>query len=198
MGYIRTGRTGAVTGLLLFSASLITTQATAERFAFVERRTEVRFVYIMANSTHRGRFTKVSGTLDFDAMAPEKSAVSASIATASLTTGEAIIDEELKGADFFNVATAPVITFKSRAVRPTGSDKATMAGEITVNGITKPITLAVSLRPHDDPALKHDTGQHAFHATTRIKRSAFRMTGWKYLVDDEVGIEIDAIVRPGK
>ncbi len=198
MRHITTGRMWAVTGLLLLAAPLIPTQATAERFAFVERRTEVRFVYIMANSTQRGRFTKVSGTLDFDANAPEKSMVSASIATASLTTGEAIIDDELKGAEFFNVAAAPVITFKSRGVRPSGPDKATMAGDITVNGITKPVTLAVSLRPHDDPALRHDAGQHAFHATTRIKRSAFKMTGWKYLVDDEVGIEIDAIVRPGK
>ena len=58
--------------------------AHAARFEFDQRRTEVRFVYKMAYSTQRGRFTKVSGTL-YDEAAPEKSKISASIAAASLT-----------------------------------------------------------------------------------------------------------------
>ena len=191
-------RAWTVTAFTLFAASSAAGPASAERFAFDERRTEVRFVYTMAYSLQRGRFTRVSGTLDFDDKAPEKSVISAAIATASLTTGQPLVDDTLKGASFFNAKSAPVITFNSRAVRLDGQDTADVQGEITVNGITKPVKLLVSLKPHDDPALKYDTGSRAFHATTRIQRSAFNMTEYQSMVDDDVDIEIDAIVRPRK
>ena len=150
----------------------------------------------MAYSTQRGRFTKVSGTLDYDDAAPEKTRVSASIAAASLTTGEALVDNELKGAAFFNVVASPTIAFKSLSVKPQSATAADVAGEITVNGITKPVTLKVSLKPHNDPARKHDAGAREFIATTRIQRSAFNMTDYQSMVDDEIDIEIAAIVRP--
>lgn len=170
--------------------------AHAGRFEFDPRRTEVRFVYKMAYSTQRGRFTKVSGTLDYDEAAPEKAKISASIAAASLTTGEALVDSELKGAAFFNVTASPVIAFKSVAVVPHSATAAEVSGEITVNGITKPVTLKVSLKPHDDPALKHDAGAREFTGTTRIQRSAFNMTDYQSMVDDDIEIEIVAIARP--
>ena len=177
----------------LFAA---TPPAHAGRFEFDQRRTEVRFVYKMAYATQRGRFTKVSGTLDYDDAAPEKAKISASIAAASLTTGEALVDNELKGAAFFNVVASPVIAFKSLAVRLSSATVADVSGEITDNGITKPVTLNVSLEPHVDPALKHDVGARKFLATTRIQRSAFNMTDYQSMVDDDIDIEIDAIVRP--
>lgn len=170
--------------------------AHAGRFDFDQRRTEVRFVYKMAFATQRGRFTKVSGTLDYDEAAPEKSKINASIGTASLTTGESLVDNELKGASFFNVEASPVIAFKSLAVQPSSATAADVSGEITVNGITKRVTLKVSLEPHNDPALKYDAGARKFTATTRIQRSAFNMKGYESLVDDDVDLEIDAVVRP--
>ena len=170
--------------------------ANAGHFEFDQRRTEVRFVYKMAYATQRGRFTKVSGTLDYDEAAPEKSKISASIAAASLTTGGALVDNELKGVAFFNVEVSPVIAFKSLAVQSHSATAADVSGEITVNGITKPVTLKVSLEPHNDPALKYDAGARQFIATTRIKRSAFNMTDYQSMVDDDIDIEIDAIVRP--
>ncbi len=170
--------------------------AQAERFEFDPRRTEVRFVYKMAYSTQRGRFTKVSGTLDYDDAAPEKTKVSASIAAASLTTGEALVDNELKGAAFFNVKASPTIAFKSLSVKPHSATAADVSGEITVNGITKPVMLKVSLKPHDDAARKHDAGAREFIATTRIQRSAFNMTDYQSMVDDDIDLEIVAIVRP--
>lgn len=170
--------------------------ADARRFEFDQRRTEVRFIYKMAYATQRGRFTKVSGTLDYDEAAPGKSKINASIASASLTTGEALIDNELKGASFFNVENAPAIAFKSLAVRTESPTTASVSGEMTVNGITKPVTLQVRIEPHDDPALKYDAGARRFVAKTRIQRSAFNMTDYRAMVDDDVDIEIDAIARP--
>jgi polyisoprenoid-binding protein YceI len=184
---------------LLLAAELITAAAPpahAGRLEFDQRRTEVRFAYKMAYSTQRGRFTKVSGTLYYDEAAPEKSKISASIAAASLTTGEALVDNELKGTAFFNVEVSPVITFRSLTVRSDSATAADVSGEITVNGITKPVMLKVSIKPHDDPALKYDAGAREFIATTRIQRSAFNMTDYQSMVDDDVDIEIDAIVRP--
>ena len=185
--------------IVLLTAGLIAAAAPparAERFEFDSSRTEVRFIYKMAYSTQRGRFTKVSGTLDYDEAAPEKAKISTSIATASLTTGEALVDNELKGAAFFNVAVSPTIAFRSLTVRPRSATVADVSGEITVNGITKPVTLKVSLTPHDDPALKYDAGAREFIATARIQRSAFNMTDYQSMVDDDIDIEIDAIVRP--
>ena len=150
----------------------------------------------MALSTQRGRFTKVSGTVDYNPAAPEKSKIRASIAAASLSTGEAFVDNELKGVAFFNVEASPVIAFRSVAVKSRSPTAADLAGEITINGITKPVTLKVSLSPHDDPALKFDSGAQKFVAKTCIKRSAFNMTKYQALVDDDIELEIDAIVRP--
>lgn len=170
--------------------------ASAGRYEIDPRRTEVRFAYKMALSTQRGRFTKVSGTIDYNPAAPEKSKVKASIVAASLTTGEAFVDSELKGVAFFNVEASPVIAFKSVAVKSSSPTAADLAGEITINGITKPVVFKVNLAPHDDPALKFDVGAQKFIAKTRIKRSAFNMTKFKALVDDDIELEIDAIVRP--
>ncbi len=150
----------------------------------------------MALSTQRGRFTKVCGTVEYNPTAPEKSKVTASIAAASLSTGETFVDNELKGVAFFNVDASPVIVFKSIAVKSRSLTAADLSGEITINGITKPVILKVSLTPHDDPALKFDTGAQKFVAKTRIKRSAFNMTKYSALVDDDIELEIDAILRP--
>lgn len=183
----------------LIVTALITAAAPpahAGRFEFDQRRTEVRFAYKVAYSTQRGRFTKVSGTLDYDEAAPEKAKISAAIGAASLTTGEAIVDSELKGAAFFNVKASPVIAFKSLSVRPLSATAADVTGEITVNGITKSVTLKVSLKPHDDPTLKYDAGAREFVATTRIQRSAFNMTDYQSMVDDDIDLEIVAIARP--
>lgn len=184
----------ATIGALVLAFTALPAQA--RRFEFDQRRTEVRFVYKMAYATQRGRFTKVNGTLDFDEARPEKSNISASIAAASLTTGEALVDSVLKGESFFNVSASPVIAFKSLAVRANSATAADVSGEITVNGITRPVTLKVSLEPHDDPALKHDAEARKFIATTRIQRSAFNMTDYQSMVDDDIDIEIDAVVRP--
>ena len=185
--------------LAMFIAQLVigaAPRAHAARFEIDQRRTEVRFEYTMAYSRQRGRFTKVSGTLDYEEAEPEKAKIRASIAAASLTTGEALVDNELKGSSFFNVERSPVITFKSLSVRAHSPTAADVAGEITINGITKPVALKVSIKPHDDPALKHDAGARAFVATTRIKRSAFNMTDYQSIVDDDIDLEINVIARP--
>ena len=167
----------------------------AASYAFDQKRTEVRFAYTMGFSTGKGRFTSVDGTAEFDEAVPEKTMVEAVIATASLTADEPVIESELKGSEFFNAAEEPQIRFKSRSVRAEAADAAEMIGDITVNGITKPVVLQVSLRPHDNPALKYSQGSREFIATTHIRRSEFNMTAYPSMVGDDVEIVIDAILR---
>ncbi|OYW53286.1 MAG: hypothetical protein B7Y80_08245 [Hyphomicrobium sp. 32-62-53] len=172
--------------------------AQAESYIFHPRKTEVRFSYMMGLLTQRGRFSRVEGSLQYDERAPENSKVFARIATASIETGQPIVDDELKGVNFFNAKAAPELTFRSRSVKPMTENTAEITGDITVNGVTKPVTLAVTLTPHEDPALKYSAGSKKFVAKTTISRSAFNMTSYADMVGDEIAIEIDAVVRPQK
>jgi polyisoprenoid-binding protein YceI len=172
------------------------TSAQSESYIFNSRKSEVRFTYAMGVLTQKGRFSLVEGDLQFDERAPEKSRVFAKIATASIETGQPIIDAELKGANFFNAKASPAVTFRSRSVKPTAPDSALISGDITVNGITKPVTLDVKVTAHEDPALKYSKGSKQFVGKTKISRRAFQMDSYSDMVGDEIGIEIDAIVRP--
>lgn len=170
--------------------------AHAESYEFDPRRTEVRFSYRMGFATQRGRFTKITGTLNYDDAKPETSIVTASIAAASLATGDALVDSQLKGDEFFSVATAPLIAFNSLEVEPRSPTSAKVAGKVTIRGITQPVILDVRIEPHDDPALRFDSGTRRFVATATIQRSAFNMTAYESFVGDNVNLVIDATVRP--
>lgn len=170
--------------------------ARAESYVIDSNRSEVRFSYVMGLATQRGRFSRVEGDLQYDERAPQNSQVLAKIATASVDTGQPIIDDEMKGVNFFNAKAEPFVTFRSRSVKPTAEDAAEMTGDITVNGITKSVTLDVTLTAHDDPALKYSVGRKEFVAKTKISRSAFKMDSYADMVGDEISIEIAAIVRP--
>jgi polyisoprenoid-binding protein YceI len=182
----------AAIGTALFS----TTDVKAESYVFSPRKTEVRFSYMMGFLVQHGRFSQVEGSLRYDERAPEKSKVVAKIATASVETGQPIVDDELRGANFFNAKKSPLVTFQSRSVKPTAPNTAKITGDITVNGITKPVTLDVTLTPHDDPALKYSAGSKNFVAKTTISRTAFNMNAYADMVGDEITIEINAVARP--
>ena len=91
----------------------------------------------------RGRFTDVAG---FVAISddPNASSLEVTLDAASVTTGSTDRDAHLKSADFFDVESYPIITFKSTSVEWEGSE-GKVIGDLTVHGITKPITLDVEL-----------------------------------------------------
>ncbi|MCU0954327.1 MAG: YceI family protein [Hyphomicrobium sp.] len=184
----------AVIGAPLLPAA----EAKAESYVFNPRKTEVRFSYAIGFTVQHGRFSQVEGTLRYDERAPERSEVFAKIATASVETGQPIVDDELKGVNFFNSKASPLLTFRSRSVVPVTPNTAKIAGDITVNNITKPVTLDVTLTPYDDPALKHSADNKKFLAKTVISRAAFRMESYPDMVGDEISIEIHAVARPAR
>jgi polyisoprenoid-binding protein YceI len=92
-----------------------------------------------------GKFTQFSGTIDVDRQHPERSSVTATIKTASIDTRIKKRDDHLRSEEFFNVEKYPEIAFKSRSVKQSGSQSGDIIGDLTMHGVTKPITLHVKL-----------------------------------------------------
>jgi polyisoprenoid-binding protein YceI len=95
--------------------------------------------------TTRGNFANFSGRIEVDRERPENSSVTAQIDVRSIDTRIKKRDDHLRSAEFFNVEKFPRITFKSRSVRRTGPQSGDILGDLTMHGVTKPITLHVKL-----------------------------------------------------
>ena len=151
----------------------------------------------MGTSTWYGDFTHASGTLKLDAKAPAASSVEVSAPMASVSTTNTVLDGELKSADWFDAAKFPTMTFKSTKVTVTGPGRATIAGELTLHGVTKPVVLEARFKgAGPNPMTKAYTV--GFDATGKIKRSEFGVTKYVPLVGDEVDLILSApFVRKG-
>jgi polyisoprenoid-binding protein YceI len=95
--------------------------------------------------TTQGKFTKFNGKIDVNREHPENSSVTARIDVRSIDTRIKKRDDHLRSAEFFNVDKYPQITFKSRSVKQTGPQNGDILGDLTIHGVTKPITLQVKL-----------------------------------------------------
>jgi polyisoprenoid-binding protein YceI len=147
-----------------------------------------------------GRFDKISGTLDFNANDPTKSTLNITIDAASVDTPSPQLVSELVAAPVFDTAHFPTATFKSTSIVRTGPNTGKVTGNLTLKGVTKPVTLDVTF----NGGVKHPLAANAyiigFHADTTIKRSDFNMTSmvWSSLVGDDVKLEIEALFQQTK
>lgn len=144
-------------------------------------------------STAHGVFRSFDANLILDEARPAASKVDVTIDAASIDTFFARRDEHLKSPDFFNVAQFPTIRFVSTSVvRPTPDAKtARVTGDLTLHGVTKPVTLDVKLNQiGENPINKRPTV--GFSASGVIKRSDFGITAYVPAVGDEVRLTIDA------
>ncbi len=173
--------------------------ARAETYTFDRAHTLVAFSWERTGlSRQQGRFTDVTGTVDFDPAKPEEAKADVTIRVASLQTGVDALDRHLRSGDFFDAAVHPVATFKSTSVKVTGDKAAEVTGDLTLLGVTKPVTLAVTwvfsgshpLGPIN--ASYRDKTVTVFKATGRLKRSDWGMTRVIPLVSDEIQLTIEA------
>jgi polyisoprenoid-binding protein YceI len=166
----------------------------AETYAFDSKHADVRFTYHVGPISQSGHFTELTGLFEYDRRAPERGSISAVIKTASLKAD--VQEERLKGSDFFNVAVWPEIRFKSRAMRPTAANSAELTGDLTMNGVTQPVTLQMVFETGAAPT-RNAAEQRGprLTATVHILRSSFNMTAMSFLISDEIDIEIDAALR---
>ena len=139
-------------------------------------------------STQQSRFDKTTGKITIDRSARTGS-LDVSIDAKSVNTGVEIFNGHLRGEDYFNVEKFPVITFKSSNFKFDGDKPATINGDLTIKGITKSVTLAVTsfnCAPH--PFTKKEVC--GANASTKIKRSEFNAGKNAPAVSDEVTLNI--------
>ena len=156
---------------------------------------------VVASWSHFGfsnpiaHFGNVDGFITYDPAKVGDSKVEVTIPLSGLNSHVPDFDDHLRSDDFFDAANHPNITFKSTSVKSAGKDKLTVAGDLTIKGITKPVTLAVTINKLGvQPMAKRDAA--GFEATTTIKRSDFGVGKYAPNVSDEVKISIttEAIV----
>jgi polyisoprenoid-binding protein YceI len=88
-----------------------------------------------------GTLTKISGTVNFDDAAPESSSLTIEVGTGSVNTGDSKRDSHLKSGDFFSASEFPTATFKSKSFKKSADNTYEVAGDFTLRGKTKPITV---------------------------------------------------------
>ena len=145
----------------------------------------------MGFSTWYGDFTHATGTARIDPAHPAASTVEVSVPTASVSTTNPTLDGELKGADWLDAAKFPVITFKSRRLSVTGPNQGQIVGDLTLHGVTKPVTLQVQFHGAGPNPMTH-AFTAGFDATGTIKRSDFGVTKYLPMVGDDVTLIISA------
>ena len=143
-----------------------------EVYKFDQSRSTIGFTVHQFLGTTHGKFPKFDGRIEIDREHPEKSSVVARIDIRSIDTGIVKRDNHLRSAEFFNVAKFPEMTFKSGRVRQTGQQSGDIFGDLTMHGVTKPITLHVKLMS----PISNDIKETRWAVTTEpLKRRDFNL-----------------------
>ncbi len=175
--------------LVLASAIAAPALAAPETYAVEGTHTYPRFSYShFGFSTQLSRFNKTTGKVVFD-KAAKTGVVDIVIDTKSVDTGYATFNEHIQGEDFLDTAKYPTATFKSTKVIFEGDKPTSIDGNLTLKGVTKPVTLTVtSFQAMPHPMLKKDA--IGANASTVVKRSEFNAGKYAPHVGDEVRIDI--------
>ena len=182
----------ATVAAAVLSLSLASAAQASDSYAFDPNHTNVLFHdNHFGFSSPSGHFGIKDGTLTLDEQDPAKSAVDVTIDTTSLVTGNPKFDEHIKSADSLDAGKFPTATFKSSKVEVTGKDTAKVSGDLTLHGVTKPVTLDVKLNKEGEHPMTKKKAV-GFSASTTVKRSDFGVVKYVPDVADEVKIEIEA------
>lgn len=156
----------------------------------------------MMISNVKGSIKGLRGDLTEHATDKSLSSIEATLDVSTLHTGDDQRDGHLKSADFLDAEKYPTITFRSTSVKAKGTDEYAVTGDLTIHGVTRPVTLAVEgpTQPHKDPWGNTRIG---LSATTKIDRKEFGLT-WNsaletggVLVGEDVHITLDVELIKG-
>src|SRR4051812_36995245 len=143
----------------------------------------------------RGRFTELSGTIETEGNSLTDGQVSVEINADSIDTNDAQRDAHLRTNDFFGTGENPKITFRSTSVTPRGGNEFVIHGDLTIRGVTRPVTLEAEYE--GGGRTPFGTEVASWTAQTEIDRKDFDLT-WNapleaggFLVGDDVKIELD-------
>jgi polyisoprenoid-binding protein YceI len=177
------------------------TTATVRTYAVDPSHSSVGFsVRHLMIAKVRGTFNTFKGTIQLPADSPIPTVIQAEIDPASIDTREEQRDTHLKSADFLDVATHSQILFESSDIQSAGGTEFTATGNLTIHGVTKPVTLKGEVSGQGtDP---WGNARVAFEASTRINRKDFDLN-WNspleaggVLIGEEVDITLDIQAIP--
>src|SRR5213076_2153997 len=130
---------------LFIIAGLGITASAKESYTFDPSGSTIGFSVHQFLGATRGKFTNFSGRVEVDREQPENSSVTAQMDVRSIDTRIKKRDDHLRSAEFFNVEKFPRVTFKSRSVKRIGPQSGDILGDLTMHGVSRPITLHVKL-----------------------------------------------------
>ena len=179
-----------ILAVLLAAALPLSAHAAASSYTLQPAHSYAHFaVNHMGFSTVHGRFDKTSGKFTLDTAAKSGS-LDVSIDVGSVSTGFAKRDEHLRSPDFFNAVEFPAITYKSTKVVFKGDEPASVEGNLTIHGVTKPVTLTIdAFKCGPNPMSKKDQCGADAHAS--IKRSDFDMKAFLPGIGDDIKLTFD-------
>jgi polyisoprenoid-binding protein YceI len=182
-------RLKTLAAIMLGGATLAATAA-PESFSIDPRHTFPSLeVTHFGTSIYRGKFTKSSGKITLD-RAAKAGTVDVTIDTGSIDMGFDKLDEHMKTADFLDVAKFPTATFKASSMKFNGDKVVEVPGELTLHGVTKPVTLTMNLfNCYTNPMMKKEVC--GGDASVTIKRSEFGIVKYAPMpVSDDVKLQI--------
>ena len=165
--------------------------AAPEKYTYDPAHTQIFFsVNHIGFSNPMGKFKNFSGGFIFDQEKPENSSAEITIDVNSLDLSSEAWEHHLKSPDFFNAEKFPAMTFKSTKIVKTGDKTATMTGDLTLLGTTKPVTLTVTFNKAGTfPMNKNYVA--GFNLTGTLKRSDFGMKAFLPMISDDVSLTIN-------
>lgn len=164
--------------------------ATAAQYNIDANHTQVTFTYShFGYSNLTGRFVGVTGQFDFDPAKPENSSIKVELPMSTLSTGVPKLDAHLSNADFFDIEKFPTAGFASTKVTVLGGGKLSVAGDLTLHGVTRPVVFAVKVNQTSIHPMRK-TPAAGFDATAVIKRSEFGVSRMVPAVPDDVTLTI--------
>jgi polyisoprenoid-binding protein YceI len=186
-------RLALLTGILALAAPLAGAQSST--WVPDKAHSEVDFTILHMSLAHvHGRFGNIGGTIAIDQSDITKSAVNVTIDVTSVDTGVAARDSDLKSANYFDASQFPTASFQSTGVARTANGL-TVSGNLTLHGVTKPVTLDVEGPSGPVPGMDHKP-HSGFSATATLRRSDFGIAPKMpaAMLGDEVKltIELDA------
>jgi polyisoprenoid-binding protein YceI len=171
-------------------ALAVTGSAHAATYKIDPRHTQVFFTYGHNEYSHlAGRLNEVDGTLEFDPKNVASSSIRLELPLSSLSTGVPGLDDHMKSADFFDAEKFPKASFKSTQVKVKDATHFDLVGELSIKGVTKPATFAVTVN-HTGENARRKTPMAGFDAVATIKRSDFGVDYMLPVAPDAVEIRV--------
>jgi len=171
-------------------ATVLVVPAFAGTFTVDKVHSAVMFRVKHANASYAyGRFNDISGSFTIDEANPAACAFDFTVKVDSIDTANAARDGHLKGTDLFNAKQFPLITFKSKKVTSAGKGTYDVEGDLTLHGVTKPITVKIE---HTGTAQMKGATIAGIETTFKIKRSDFGMKNMLNMLGDEVTVTVSS------